>query len=497
MPSSRTSFSRTALVAGLLALMASLTACGSTVPAAQQAAAGDGLSQVQPTDGAGASATQGPSSTALAPGSRPTGGSAPVASSATAPTGSLATAVAGAKTGPVQVGFLVTKCGNCDLLGSGYNAPTHSEQTILEALVRDQNARGGFLGHKIVPVFGVEDTAANDVQTMMQSICSTFTQDHHVVAVLGAGFSFQEILAKCLAKAGILTIDATRSTGLPDDVDLAKYPGWVLANEPSANGYALSALTSAVADGWVTPKTQLGFLNFSCPETDRAWKKTILPYLAANHLTPKVVSTLSCPSGAGDLGAAAQGVAAAELKMHANGVDTVVTTDIPLVVFAEAAESQGWRPKYVATEGAAAYQTLLATAQQKNIHSAGWEPTYDLDSRHQLPLTTTGKNCLAALKRGGMGNPSVSEHVLYFSLCGGFQLYLQGVTKAQALTPSLVLQAVEVLGSSFVSPMLLGERTLLSSRQHTAPVSYRSLAFADSCACFLYQGPMRPLPTTR
>jgi hypothetical protein len=497
MPRARTPFTRAALAAGVLALVASLSACGSTVPIADQVASGDGLSQVPTSQGSGTDTNAGPSATLGPSGSL--GGVSPQAqpSRAASTAAALATAVAGQKTGPVQVGFLVTKCGNCDLLGSGYNAPTHSEQTILEALVRDQNSRGGFLGHKIVPVFGVEDTAANDVQTMMQSICSTFTQDHHVIAVLGAGFSFQEILAKCLAKAGIVTIDATRSTGVPDDVDLAKYPGWVLANEPSANGYALSALTSAVADGWVTTKSKLGFLNFSCPETDRAWKNTILPYLAANHLTPTVVSTLSCPSGAGDLGAAAQGVAAAELKMHANGVDTVVTTDIPLIVFAEAAESQGWRPKYVATEGAAAYQTLLATAQQRNIHSAGWEPTYDLDARHQLPLSTSAKSCLAALKRGGMGNPSVSEHVLYFGLCGGFQLYLQGVTKAQSLAPSLVLDAIEVLGSTFLSPMVLGERTLLSATQHTAPVSYRSLTFAESCACFLYQGPLRPLPRTR
>ncbi len=489
-----------------LALTATLAACGSTVQSvgtgAPNGLVGPGVSAGSGSPDAStttmSNATTNPATTGSLPGSaaQPLGQSG--SSAGSGPGTSLAGVVAAGShgSGPVQVGFLVTKCSNCDLLGAGYVAPTHSEQDVLQALVNDVNARGGLNGRKIVPVWGVEDTASTDFSAMMQSICSTFTQDHHVVAVLGAGVGYEDILSHCLAKAGILAFDATRSTGVPDDQDLATHPGYIVANEPSANVYALVALTSAVADGWVTPQSKLGVLTFSCPEGNRVWDHTISPYLAAQHLTLVVHSTISCPAGASDLGSAAQAVQSAELKMHTMGVDTVVITDIPLVVFAEDAESQHWYPHYVASEGGTMYQAYLQADQLKNIHSAGWEPSYDLDAQHQAPLSRSQHACLDALTRGGLTSEVPAEYVYYFSLCGGVELYQQAVTSAQSLSSTPVLRATETLAGAFVNPVLLGERTLLAPTKHAAPVQYRSVVFDTGCSCFTYQGPVRSLPTT-
>ena len=482
-------------------LLACLTACGTTVPNAALSYGSDGLSGPQASPGATAPGQSDVSAPTVGSGPIASGGgSVPVPGNAggasTVGTGPSVGGSATTATLPVQVGFLVTKCSNCSLLGASYVAPAHSEQQVLQALVNDVNSRGGLLGHKIEPVWGVEDTASSDVSTMMQSICSTFTQDHHVVAVLGAGFSFQDLLARCLAKAGVPTFDATRSTGVPDDQDLATYAGYVITNEPSANAYALSALTSGVADGWLTPTTKLGVLDFDCPESARVWQRTTQPYLNALGLKGVVHSTLSCPKGAADLGSAAQGVQSAELKMHADGVDTVAITDIPLVVFAEDAESQQWHPHYLASEGAASYQTYLPADQVKNIHAAGWEPSYDLDSQHQPPLTPAEQTCLAAIKRGGLTNQVVSERVAYFSLCGSVLLYTRVVAAAQSLATPDVLRATNAIGRAFVNPMLLGGQSLLAQGKHAAAVQYRSILLDASCNCFLYHGPARPLPTT-
>ena len=502
---SPTTITRTRHAVALMAATASLAACGTTVAHVTGGrSTSDGLAQAT-TQGAvaGASADSPNASTRQgATGALGAGGTQLSGPSAGAQASGGAVPLSGAAgsqvpvSGPVEVGFLVTKCSNCDLLGAGYVAPAHSEQDVLQALVNDVNQRGGLLGHKIVPVWGVEDTASSDFSTMMQSICAAFTQDHHVIAVLGAGVGYEDILSQCLAKAGVVAFDATRSTGVPDDQDLSTHPGYVVSSEPSANVYSLVAITSTVSDGWVTPRTKLGVLNFTCPEGNRVWANTVEPYLASHGLTVAVHSTISCPAGASDLGSAAQAVQSAELKMHASGVDTVVITDIPLVVFAEDAESQHWYPHYVASEGGAMYQAYLTADQLKNIHSAGWEPTYDLDAQHQSTLTPSQHECLDALTRGGFNGAVASEYTAYFSLCGGLDLYERAIAGAKSLSSPLVLRATDALSDTFVSPMLLGGRTLLAQGRHAAAVQYRSIVYDTTCSCFTYQGPVRQLPAT-
>jgi ABC-type branched-subunit amino acid transport system substrate-binding protein len=488
-----------------LALLA--TGCGTTVSAQGQAAAGvDGTNSLGvPTQGATSAGVPG-SGTAVGP-TTPTGtGGATTAPGASAGPGSLpggTTGGAGTSTGtvarsraPIEIGFLVAKCGNCDLLGSGYGQSAHSMRDILQALVNDQNRRGGLLGRKIVPIFAEQDTAAPDFNTMLQEICATFTQDHKVKAVVGAGFGFSEILANCLGKAGIPVIDAMRTTGVPDRVDLAKYPNYVISSEPMLDVYNLVAYTSGVDDGWLKQSSKLGVLNFDCPSTMRVWRNVIKPYLARQKIPVTVEQTSSCIKGSGDIGRAAQDVQQAVLKMQSNGVDVVAITDIPLVVFATAAETQRYRPKYLATEGGGpSYTSLVPAGQVPNIHAPGWAPSFDLAPSQQPAKTAAQRTCLANLTRGGLSGQVPSEHVLYFALCGAFDLYVRSVARADDVSTAGVLNAVNTTGSAFTSPYLLDGQTLLGPTKHAAAVRYRTSLYNASCSCFTYVGPARPLPS--
>jgi hypothetical protein len=488
-------------MATLVAGMLTLSACGSTVAVTSRGATTtDGLggpAATGPTDGRQAAGVDSAAGSSTSTGSNPSarassGSSAGIAAATSALPGTVGARVtAGA---PVEVGFLVTKCSNCDLLGASYVAPAHSEQQILQALDNDRNRQGGLLGHKIVPVWGVEDTASSNWSTMMQTICATFTQDHHVIAVLGAGFGYKDILSNCLAKAGVLAIDAMRTTGVPDDVELAKHPAYLVSNEPSANSYNLVALTSAVADGWLTKKTVLGAINADCPINQRVWDNTMAPYLSSHGFNVKVNAVIHCPQGASDVSSAAQAIQSAELKMRANGVDTVIITDVPLVLFAADAESQQWHPKYLATEGGAGYTAYLPADQLENIHSAGWEPTWDVAQQDQPPLSPSQHECLNALTRGGITGATSTERTLYFSLCGGVDLYFEAVSKAQSLSTSAVLGAIDSLAGAFVNPMLLNGKSLLTRSKHAAAVQYRSIGYDKTCSCFTYRGPLRQLP---
>lgn len=443
--------------------------------------------------GGQAATTAAPGANNSGPGTSASG--APAAGgTATSPSATPVPGRAVPATGPVEIGFLVTKCSNCDALGNAYVAPTHSEQDVLQALVTDLNHHGGIAGHQIVPVWGVEDTASTDWNTMMQSVCATFTQDHHVLAVLGAGFIYSDILATCLAKAGVVTIDAMRATGVPDQEQLAAHPDYILSQEPALESYELVAYTSAVSDGWLTPRSKLGVVSDSCPVTQQVWQHTIEPYLASQHIPVTVNYVASCGSGAADASQAASQLQEAELKMRSNGVDTVAVTDIPLILFAEGAESQHWYPKYLATEGAAGYESFVPSDQLRDIHSAGWEPSFDLDSAHQLPLSQQQRDCLAALGRGGLSGATSSEYTMYFGLCGSVEMYTKAVASAGSLASANVLRAIDALSSSFVSPITLGGQTLFGPTKHDAAVSYRSETYNSGCSCFQYIGPVRQLP---
>jgi hypothetical protein len=489
-----------------------MAGCGSTVSGHLETRAagqvpGDnlGTSSTAGSLGSGGAATGAGSSGTLAGGSSTTGaagnsatgagGSVVGGTGSTGSAGSIGSAQAShSKT--VQIGFLVTKCGNCNLLGSKYAQSGHSEQDVMQAFVNDQNSRGGVLGRKIVPVFATEDTASTDFSTMLQSICATFTQDHHVAAVVGAGFGYSDILGDCLTKASIPIIDAMRTTGVPDSQNFRTHPGYVVPGEPELDVYSLAAYTSAMADGWLTTKTKLGVLNYDCPGSVRVWKNVVKPYLDANHINVVDNYTANCLSGASDVGKAAQDVQQAELQMRANGADAIAITDVPLVVFAEDAESQHYYPKYLATEGGGAtYESLLPASQASNVHAPGWEPSFDLDASHQLPLTAQQRTCLASLTHGGLSGQTASEHSAYFSLCGGWQLYLQAIGKAGDFTSSRLLDAINSLGSSFVSPFTLGGATSLGPNKHGAPVKYRTELYNSGCSCFQYSGPERALPS--
>jgi hypothetical protein len=313
--------------------------------------------------------------------------------------------------------------------------------------------------------------------------------------VLGAGFGYNDILSDCVAQKGIGVVDAMRTTGVPVDVARATHPGYVVANEPSANAYSLVALTSAVADGWLTPKKVVGVLDADCPASQRVWKNTTQPYLASVKANVKVHYVIHCPTGASDAGAAAQAIQSAELKMRGSGVDTVVTTDIPLVLFAADAESQQWHPKYLASEGAAALQAYLPEDQLVNVHSAGWEPIYDVALQDQPPVSAAQRSCLEVLKQASITGATATERTMFFSLCGGVNLYLTAIAKAQSLSSSGVLSAIDALSGTFVSPILLGGKTRLAAGHHAAAVQYRSVGYNTACSCFKYFGPVRPMPT--
>lgn len=410
--------------------------------------------------------------------------------------GSSGSGTAVTTTKPLELGFIVTACSNCHLLGGQYaNAGGgNSGEDVLRALVNHQNKIGGINGRKINPVFADIDTNAPNWPTMFQAVCSTFTQDHHVAAVLGVAFVFDQGLMNCLTKAGIPWINSAAGL-MGDDTIFAKYPTWFSTMEPTQDAQELVAFTSAWEDGWLTPKSVVGMLDQDCAADERVYTRTLVPWMRTHHVTMKAHEVASCTDGSSKLGENSAFLQNAVLKMRSAGVDTVVVSGIALLLFSENAESQNYRPKYLAYSGLAGGEGIASPNQMVNMHAADWIPTRDFDSTHQQPQTPEKKACVKDLVSGGLST-APSEYPVYYAVCSNLALYVAAAKAAPTLTATGIAAAIGGLGSSFGDLTLLTQSSSWGPRKHFGPTSYRVSTYNEACSCFLYTGGVRPLPVS-
>jgi len=394
--------------------------------------------------------------------------------------------------GPLLVGFVATKCSNCSAIGTAYTAPTYSDQQLEQAVVKGINSRGGIAGRQVQAVYATVDTASASWGTDYQAACSTFTQDNHVVAVFGYSFAYEENLASCLSKAGVLWINGGYAGG--DLETFAKYRYYFTDVAPTEDAELILSVNSALEDGVISPKSRLGILQVSCPQDVRSFNNSLMPYLTAHHLNLVSNQTSSCVSGAQDDGSYVAFVQHAQLQMRTDGVDSVIIAGIPLIVFAENAESQHWYPHYVAFGGGAPYEPYLPADQLANIHGAGWLPTLDVDTGQQPPLTAAQSDCLDLLRRGGVDVP-IGQRNFAFIACDGIRMYAQAVAKIGGdSAPPHVTSSLESLGNSYQSAVTVDSGSNLTATRHASPSGFRSNVYKTACNCFQYVGPVRPIP---
>src|SRR5689334_19327900 len=85
---------------------------------------------------------------------------------------------------------------NPDALGN----PEQSAEGIVDAI----NKQGGLGGHRIIPVAAFVDLASTTPYALQyQAACDHFTQDHHVIAVVGLNVGSDGLMETCLGKRGV------------------------------------------------------------------------------------------------------------------------------------------------------------------------------------------------------------------------------------------------------------------------------------------------------
>ena len=487
-------------IACLLLALASLTACGTTVPLAEQ-----GTSQL----GFGDTGT--PTNVAALPSSAPTtAGTAPT--SVTASTGAgtpLGTVTSGGAprsaaggatvgvpgvatardTTPVKVAVFYLNGGNAAISSAfpGSSVSFGDGKREATAVIADVNSRGGAGGRKIVATYvPVEVQDANDAG--LQKACQGAVQDVHPVAIF-AMFNLAEGLSKCAQKAGVLLIDVALGAGdehlYAEARDIAVSPSQI-----SRDAEQRLVLGLAHQAGQLPAGKAVGILvQGDDPLYARVAKKTIEPLLTS-YGVPFLEQSIST-------GADTNGINAAIIKFASSDVDTVVFSlgngGIPEVLFMQSAEQQQYRPAYLMGDSTDTnFVGGSAPANQiKRISGAGTYPLANVRA-DQYPSSPGEKKCLALLNKqiGGYTDRGSSlTGTLYCEIVESFAFVAAAVPGR--LTAASWAAAYHQLGTGY-SAVTTFSTSFVPGRTDGAS-AYRTLAYGASCGCITYTSPIRAI----
>jgi hypothetical protein len=478
------------LAAGCL-LATSLVACGSTVDSTRRAApeqseAGEfgeaGLSNDASVDGT--SAAERPSVAR-----RPSGPSTPAGNAASSNFGATGAA---ADRRPITVGILSTNNDAAPSAGVD-NGNTFSTRRAFEGYVAAYNARGGLEGRRIIPVYVELRSSSTTLPADLEAACERFTNDDRVAVVLSAIGLFSDALSQCLAKAQIPQIAGDYALG--DTVSLTDAPSFYAVSTMTIDDRMRALLEQAARAGRLAKSDKIGVVIEGCPFNSRAYTRTVVP--TARRLGLELADRVDarCFEGFDDFAGLASDMAAAVLRFKRTGVTKVIFVSGSVegnlvLLFATAAESQGWHPGYGITSAGApvVQETNTPKTQLANAFGLGWLPT--LDTTRPTAEPPAAKGCVQDLRAGvGVEPQTPTDRYFAFSICDTFALYNAALRITLGATDRASIgAAISRIGTSFEAAAVHGGDTNFGGGRRTGPSQGRLFAWSTSCACFDYTG---------
>lgn len=515
-------FCRFARVGLLASALIGLAACGTTVSTAelngtgsQSGLGGGGLGATQAGSSAAAGApglvTDGQAGAVVSASGQSGGAAAAFGASGAGGAGqALATAAApGISATGITIGLPYTVNGAAANSAAGGAGITQGdEKGELSALIDDINSHGGVLGRRLVPIWHAVDALSNDsIDSQFQSMCSDFTQDHHVFAMfIGAS----PIIEQCAQKAGAVAIYENLSVS--SSRTFARFPSYVEVSMLDLDRMLLNEAISLARQNYFAPwdattsqpaatgHAKVGIVTYDTPDYHYAIDKVLQPELGrlGHAAASQDVIYLPPPQRTSDLSSVSADEANAIVKLRQDGVEHVLIADDSgtlTLEFLNDAESQHYYPRYGwNSQNAPEALESPGDVQPDQLNGSmgiGFAPGIDLtaaDNPDNGPYSNAARRkCLAFLGSKGFTFSDANSKTVGELECGTMWFFRQVMDSITAtVNQASFIDAVNHLGSSFESPTIFS--TFFSAAQHDGGGSYYDYYWNNSCTCMRYRG---------
>jgi hypothetical protein len=401
----------------------------------------------------------------------------------------------GRLTTPVQIGIGVVKEAESGAQ-FGVNVTIGDTKAQAQVVIDYINSHGGLDGRKIEPVYNVTDTSdtTTPVATKEQAACGNYTQDHHVLAVVGATGATTDTLLPCLRKAGIPFVASNGAT-IYDDRTFREFPNLVSPSMFGGTSMFRTLIRDLNARGWFEkwgsfPEVKVGVIyHEKFAPMKRLLDEVVKPELA--RIGHPVVAEFGT---AADTQQTVADIQNASLQFKNKGISHVLFVESgggnPLF-FMNDSESQLYRPRYAlhSHDAPAAFlEGKVVPAQLNGMMGIGWLPTLDVNGTHDdVSAKLPGyKRCEELMRKGGVDMSSRTTAYAAGQFCDTIFFLVNMAVQSSGWTGKGLMAQIDGIGTSFQPTLTFATKFGKGTRAGAS--SYRRLAFDQGCGCFVYAG---------
>ncbi|HEX9890051.1 MAG TPA: hypothetical protein VGA69_11270 [Nitriliruptorales bacterium] len=402
-------------------------------------------------------------------------------------------------TEPLKIGYLYYSGNTTAVIGMEDPTPSSERQDRwIRALEAQVNGTGGFAGRPIeVTIRHIDstDTSYSTQQRIQTEACVALTEDLGVFMAIGLeGF---HAATDCWIEHETPAFNMTGQDGRSDMLDMRP---WILPNLWLSSPRMARLIPHSLCQrGWVNDA--IGVLAYDQPQTRIAVEEHMIPAFEACGGTVLEVVYVSP-----EVQSISAEVSNAVLRFNQRGVNRValfVSGGGGLVVFANAAESQNYRPLIGVSsyDRPGVFAQAIPEAQRRNLSGPGFHVGIDVSGSAMPPLRPREQECFDVLNdRAGenfqnRGNPAVdASPVLALATCDSFWAIQHALRPAagQALARRDVIDRLFDAGSSY--PPVFFERATWAPPRRDAVDAFADLVWGADCNCMRYDSEFRPIP---